>query len=336
MVTVDRQFLRSPEFLVAAALGVLVVAAGTFAAVSVFPEATGGHGGSCEADAPAGDPVEANVEDTGVREVDGHVQRTVAWTLDPGQRELSVVDACGNDGKLTVRPSGDGSVRVVAEVVAGEGSQVVEEATPRARFAESGDRLSVAVDQPRDSSGDDTTHVRPDVRVEIRVPSDHTPALDLRHDDGDATVSKLTFSRLAVRIDDGDADLFSVTAGSLVLGSDDGDVLGRDLDVRGDVDLNGDDGTYDLEVTSIGSGDWQARTDDARIHLDLPAGDEIGYDAQAFTDDGYSSIVLENSGIRSTAEGGKAQARSTGYEDRATRVTIDAVADDGTIEIDSR
>lgn len=332
----DRRFFRSKEFLIAAALAALAVAAGAYAAVNVFPKAVGSSGGPCHVDAPAGDALQAEVDDTGAQPADGHVERTITWRLDLDQRSLSTVDVCGNDGTLTVEATDGDQIRIQAHLV-GEDERILDHERPRARFAQDGGELSLALDQPeRNVVEDEERYERPTIRVEVQIPRGNAPVVDVRHDDGDLTVADVDASRLSVRLDDGDADLDEVSAGDLRVDLDDGDVVARQLEARGDAELHSDDGTIELGVASIASGDWRARTDDGTIGLRLPAADEIGYDAEARTDDGYSSIVLEDSGRKATADGGRAQARSAGFADRSIQVWIDAVADDGTLEIVSR
>lgn len=307
----DPGFLRTRFFAVAALVAALVLG-GAAAAYLVADGFDAGSSASCDAvDVPgariAAEPV---VEDEGAR-------RTYRWTIDAAAYRAGVASGCLSVGELLVEPSPDGRVHLEARVTA-DAAEAVQATRIAASFADEGGRLNVDVRElERGVARGGFRDEGAQVALVVRLPAQGAWDVRAANDVGDVRVSGLL-------------------VGNLTLESDVGDVRALDVDVSGDIDASSDVGSVVLSLASVQGGEIRAATDVDDIEIELPQRADLGYDVTAASDVGGVDVRIGETELYEREDrqvGGEVRARTRGFAEKPSQVTILARSDVGSVRV---
>lgn len=309
----DAGFFRSRQFAVAAAVAVLVLAAG-----GVVLALGNGPGGSfLRADAGCGPLAVPGAEVQAERKADaadGGKARDESYVVDAS--DLAGIDACVAVGELLVVPSVDGKVRVEVHVRS-DVEEATRETVVEARFARGPEGLRVAVWEPRVGYTGDIFGSRQaaQVIVTVQVPDGAQPRLDGDVHVGDLRVEDVMLGSAAVSVDVGGLRVLRVG-------------LAGDLETRVDV------GDTIVHLDSVQTGALNVASDVGDVELRLPTRADVGYDVTAESSVGSVEVRIgETENYRESGDGpgSSVHARSRGYDQLPTRVRVTVAADVGSV-----
>ncbi|HVM44858.1 MAG TPA: hypothetical protein VM582_02890, partial [Candidatus Thermoplasmatota archaeon] len=216
-----------------------------------------------------------------------------------------------------VEPAAGSTLELVL-VVESIAPVAVEATEVDARFRADGERLILGAWESK--RGEARTFARGDsasVRMTLRVPASGPYAIAASNDVGDIRIIGLLVGPLHAR-------------------TDVGDVIAKDVDLVGNATLRTNVGDAILHARSVVTGAISVRSDVGDAEALLPSRVDVGYDARASTDVGEAVIRIgdtETFESKASGPGEVEHARSAGFADKPTQVTVRATTDVGDARI---
>ncbi len=312
-----RAMTQAPRNLTGIVLVAALVAAPALAGcMDSFSSFSGDRG--CTRSAPDGTAAAVNETDSGIVDQGGRVERIRTYEVDAAGTSRSAIDGCVSVGDVTVVPSSTALARIII-TIRGPDAETVEEMDGKAGFSRDGDTLRATawevpykLDRTRWNNGES-----PRVNIRIEVPDTGAHAVKARTDVGNIHVSDVLLAATDLRADVGDV----VVEGAHATGN---------FDARVDV------GRVDVRLGSAQTGHFDLRADVGDVELRIPSRADTGFDVEAEVDVGDVRVEIgatESRSEKGDGPGSTVKARSEGFADKPTQVTVEARADVGDVVV---
>jgi len=168
------------------------------------------------------------------------------------------------------------------------------------------------------------------VQIDIKVPASPVIDLDIDTSNGEIALTDVTGGEIIIHTSNGRLTLDRVHADTITGTTSNGRITGEVE--AASVEFTTSNGSMDLTIPATVSGEYTLDTSNGSIDVELPRATTIGYRLDLRTSIGSVSVDLPNLGY-TTNDARRKVASTTGYDDKAVKVTITAETSIGSISI---
>jgi len=311
----DTGFFASKYFVISAVVATAILgAAAASYAVGFGPGGSWDARSACDAPGLVGAPIaverHVSIEDGGRRRVE-------TYTLDASSYDAGSAQLCATVGDLAIETA-PGAQATLVFTIHGDTAEAVGATRVDASFAADGSQLRLAgwqsvAARSRGFFGDDTAGVT----VALRLPANGAWEITASTDVGNVRAEGLLAAALDIE-----------TAVGAIRASA--------IDLQGNASLAVDVGDVALSLTSVQTGRIVARSDVGDVEISLPQRADVGYDARAEAGVGDVTLRLgttEQHESDGDGPGESESARTAGYAEKPTQVTVQGTTDVGDVSI---
>jgi hypothetical protein len=168
------------------------------------------------------------------------------------------------------------------------------------------------------------------VTIDIKAPAAPSLDLDLETSNGEITLTDVRGGEIIVHTSNGRLTLDKVYGATITGTTSNGRIIGEVE--AASVELSTSNGSIDITIPATMSGSYALDTSNGSIDVDMPKNTATGYSVDLRTSIGSVSVDLPNLSY-TTNEARRKVASTSGYDDKAVQVSVNAETSIGSVSI---